>query len=211
MSQPQSPQAGIAGALTDLSEQTRILVRDEIAAAQRETWGKVRAIAPATGLLGGAGVLGLAASASAYRASLRILERWLPPTAAALVATAVYGAAAAGAGVVGARQLRTLPAPVPAETAQQAAAAVQETAAEVRRQGGDAASTAGTAATGTASAASSGVASPASGAVGTATGAVGTATDTVTGGAGIPSVPSTPGSTGTGGQPGPTTPDPERP
>jgi len=210
MSQPQSPQAGIAGALTDLSEQTRILVRDEIAAAQRETWGKIRAIAPAAGLLGAAGVLGLAASASAYRASLRILERWLPPTAAALVATAVYGGAAAGAGVVGARQLRTLPAPVPAETAQQAAAAVQETAAEVRRQGTDAAGSAGTTATGTASAAS-GVAGPASGAIGTATGAVGTATDTVTGGAGIPSVPSTPGSSGAGGRPGPTMPDLPRP
>src|SRR3954447_3015499 len=99
--QQQSPQAGIAGALTDLSEQTRILVRGEIAAAQRETWGKLKATAPAVGLLAGAGVLGLAASASAYRASLRLLERWLPPTGAALVATAVYGGGAAAAGAVG--------------------------------------------------------------------------------------------------------------
>src|SRR4051794_8219605 len=131
--QHQSPQAGIAGALTDLSEQTRILVRDEIAAAQRETWGKLKATAPALGLLGAAGVLGLAASASAYRTSLRVLERWLPPAGAALVAAVLYGGGAAAAGVAGVQQLRTLPAPFPTETLAETGALVEETAAEVRR------------------------------------------------------------------------------
>jgi hypothetical protein len=130
--QQQSPQAGIAGALTDLSEQTRILVRGEIAAAQQETWVKLKATAPALGLLGGAGVLGLAASASAYRASLRLLERWLPPSGAALVATAVYGGGAAAAGVLGVQQLRALPVPFPTDTVAEAGALVEETAAEVR-------------------------------------------------------------------------------
>ncbi|MDD7920377.1 phage holin family protein [Actinomycetospora callitridis] len=136
--QQQSPQAGIAGALTDLSEQTRILVRGEIGAAQRETWGKLKATAPALGLLGGAGVLGLAASASAYRASLRLLERWLPPSGAALVATAVYGSGAAAVGAIGLQQLRTLPMPFPAETMAETGALVEETAAEVRRGAGGA-------------------------------------------------------------------------
>jgi Putative Actinobacterial Holin-X, holin superfamily III len=131
--QQQSPQAGIAGALTDLSEQTRILVRGEITAAQRETWAKLKATAPAVGLLGGAGVLGLAASASAYRLSLRLLERWLSPTVAALVATALYGGGAAAAGVAGYQQLRALPVPFPADTVAETGALVEETAAEVRR------------------------------------------------------------------------------
>lgn len=138
--QQQSPQAGIAGALTDLSEQTRVLVRGEITAAQRETWSKLKATAPALGLLGGAGVLGLAASASAYRLSLRLLERWLPPAGAAFVATAVYGGAAAAAGAAGLQQLRTLPAPFPTETMAETGALVEETAAEVRRSSGEAAS-----------------------------------------------------------------------
>jgi hypothetical protein len=130
--QQQSPQAGIAGALTDLSEQTRILVRGEIAAAQQETWDKLKATAPALGLLGGAGVLGLAASASAYRASLRLLERWLPPSGAALVATALYGGGAAAAGALGVQQLRALPVPFPTDTVAETGALVEETAAEVR-------------------------------------------------------------------------------
>lgn len=143
MSEPQqSPQAGIAGALTDLSEQTRVLVRDEITAAQRETWSKLKATAPALGLLGGAGVLGLAASASAYRASLRLLERWLPPAGAAFVATALYGGGAAAAGFAGVQELRRLPVPFPAEAVQHAGAAVEETAAEVRRTAGGSAGTA---------------------------------------------------------------------
>ncbi|PVZ06896.1 phage holin family protein [Actinomycetospora cinnamomea] len=136
--QQQSPQAGIAGALTDLSEQTRILVRGEIASAQRETWDKLKATAPALGLLGGAGVLGLAASASAYRASLRLLERWLPPSGAALLATVVYGGGAAAAGMAGLQQLRTLPVPFPAETVAETGAVVEETAAQVRRGAADA-------------------------------------------------------------------------
>ena len=131
--QQQSPQAGIAGALSDLSEQTRILVRGEIATAQRETWDKLKATAPALGLLGGAGVLGLAASASAYRASLRLLERWLPPSGAALLATGLYGSAAAAAGIAGRQQLQMLPVPFPAATLAETGALVEDTASQVRR------------------------------------------------------------------------------
>src|SRR4051794_4362737 len=109
----QSPQVGIAEALTDLTQQTRTLVRDEIAAAQRETWDKAVASAPAVGLLAGAGGLCLLSLASAFRASVRLLEIRLPPVPAALVATALYGAGAAGAAVVGVQRLRTLPVPFP--------------------------------------------------------------------------------------------------
>ena len=46
----ESPQASIAEALGDLSEQTRILVRREIDAAQREMWDKTKESAPALAL-----------------------------------------------------------------------------------------------------------------------------------------------------------------
>jgi hypothetical protein len=133
--QQQSPQVGIAEALTDLTQQTRTLVREEIASAQRETWEKALASAPAAGLLAGAGGLGLLSLASGYRASLRLLETRLPPLAAALTATAVYGVGAAVAGVVGMQRLRTLPVPFPSATVQDTQARVGETAAELR--GGD--------------------------------------------------------------------------
>jgi Putative Actinobacterial Holin-X, holin superfamily III/WS/DGAT C-terminal domain len=130
---PESPQAGIAEALGDLSEQTRILVRREIDTAQREMWEKAKESVPALALLGAAGALGLLAAASAYRLTLRLLERHLSPASAAFTATVCYGAGAAGAAVAGGRRLRELPSPFPAETARQAGKTLTAAAAEARR------------------------------------------------------------------------------
>lgn len=132
-SSPPSPQAGIADALTDLTEQTRVLVREEIASAQRETWDKAVAALPAAGLLAGAGGLGLLAVASGHRASVKALERRLSPVAAALTVTAIYGIGAAAAGILGLERVRALPLPFPSATVQDAGARVGETAAHVRR------------------------------------------------------------------------------
>jgi hypothetical protein len=126
-----TPQEGIAGALSDLTEQTRILVRREVESAQREMLGKLKASGPAAGLVAGAGFLGMLAAASSYRLSLRLLEKALPPATAALVATVGYGAAAGAAGVVAVRRLQELPPPLPTETAKDATATVAETAAQV--------------------------------------------------------------------------------
>jgi hypothetical protein len=140
MSEPQtpppSPQAGIADALTDLTQQTRTLVREEITSAQRETWDKLLASAPAAGLLAAAGGFGLLSVASGYRASLRMLERRLSPVAAALTATVVYGLGAAATAVWGVQRLRAAPMPFPSTTVQDAGARVGQTAAEVRRASG---------------------------------------------------------------------------
>lgn len=130
---PESPQAGIAEALGDLSEQTRILVRREIDTAQREMWEKAKESAPALALLGAAGALGLLASASAYRLTLRLLEKQLSPASAAFAAAVFYGAGAAGAAVAGGRRLRELPSPFPAETARQAGKTLTAAAAEAGR------------------------------------------------------------------------------
>lgn len=125
---PPTPQAGIADALGDLSEQTRILVRHEIDAAQREMWEKAKQGAPAFALVAGAGVLGLFTAASCYRLTLRLLEKALPPAAAAFAATAGYGAGAACMAVLAARRIRELPPPFPAETAKRTGRAVAEAA-----------------------------------------------------------------------------------
>jgi hypothetical protein len=130
--QSQTPQEGIADALGGLSEQTRLLVRHEIDAAQQEMWAKAKAAAPALALLAATGVLSLFATAALYRFSLRLLEKRLPRATAALLAASGYGAAAAGAAAASVRALRRLPPPLPTETARQTGAGIAEAAAADR-------------------------------------------------------------------------------
>lgn len=130
--QSETPEAGVAGSLHDLSEQTRRLVRQEIDAAQQEMWDKAKASAPALGAAALAGALGLFAAASGYRFTLRVLEAAMPRPMAALLATVGYGVGAAGAASYAVGRFRELPPLLPSETARQAGAAVAETAREAR-------------------------------------------------------------------------------
>lgn len=125
----QTPQAGVAQAVGDLSDQTRRLVRQEITIAQREIRDKAAEGAPALALAAAAGVLGLAAGASAYRLTLRLLERRLPPDVAALAAAFGYGAAAGGAAALAVARIRRLP-PLLPETASRASQAMAGAADE---------------------------------------------------------------------------------
>lgn len=127
-----TPQAGIADAFGQLSEQTAELVREEIAAAQREMWAKGRQMAPGIALVGAAGLFGIFATASAYRFSLRLLEKMLPPSVAAFVAMSGSAAAAVAAALAGVERIRTAPVPLPTTTARSAAQTVKETSQEVR-------------------------------------------------------------------------------
>jgi hypothetical protein len=122
----QTPESGIAETLHDLSDQTRVLVRREVNSAMREMWQKAKPSGPAIGLLAASSALAVFAAASSYRLSLRLLEKRLSPAAAATAATLGYGAAAAGAGVLGVRLLQRAPLPLPTETAQEAKQAVTE-------------------------------------------------------------------------------------
>lgn len=116
-----SPETGIATALTDLSEQTRRLVREEIDDAQAELWQRAKGFLPVVGLASVAGVTGWFALVSAHTWTLRVLERRLPPATAAFVAAGLYGGGAAAAAIAAAARLREAPAPFPAETAQRTA------------------------------------------------------------------------------------------
>ena len=120
----QAPREGIAEALHDLSDHTAALARREVRSAVREMWSRARQGGPAAALLAASGVLALAAAASAYRLSLRLLERRLSPAGAAFAAAAGYGTAAAVAGALGYARLREMSLPLPAGTAREAADAV---------------------------------------------------------------------------------------
>jgi hypothetical protein len=99
-------------------------------AALAEMWAKARASGPAPGLLAVGGCCGLFAAAFAYRLSLRLLERRLPPASTALTAALEYGTAAACATTLGIQRLRQVPLPIPSGTARQASQAVAAAADE---------------------------------------------------------------------------------
>lgn len=61
------PQSGIADALAQLSEETRVLVSQELVRGRQELWERGRELAPAAAMLAlGAGMAAFAA-ASSYR------------------------------------------------------------------------------------------------------------------------------------------------
>lgn len=124
---PQEAQAGVADALRDLSDNSRALVRHEIAAAQKETLAKARQALPAAGLLAAAAFFGVLSAAASFRLSLRLLEKSMPPAAAALTAAAGYGVAAGAAGAVGIQRLRAIQPLFPVETARETVKTVADT------------------------------------------------------------------------------------
>lgn len=124
-----SSESDFTEAVQDLSDQTRLLVRREIAAAVREMAGRARQGIPAAALLASAGILGIFTVVSSYRLSLRLLERRLSPVAAATVAMTGYGTGAACAAAAAAWQIRRTPLPVPARTARDAGQTLASAAA----------------------------------------------------------------------------------
>jgi len=127
---PTQAQEGVADALRDLSENSRALVRHEIAAAQKEMLEKAKQALPAAGLLGAAAFLGLLSAAASYRLSIRLIEQVMPAPAAAFVAAAGYGAAAGVAAAVGIGRLREAGPLFPVGTAREAVRTVADSAAD---------------------------------------------------------------------------------
>jgi hypothetical protein len=123
---PENPQAGIADAFSQLSEQTAALVRQEIQSARDELQRKLSGLVVAGALLGGATALGGFAAASLHAWLLRVLEKRLPPASAALLAGVLYGGAAGALGAAGVRRLRQSEAPYPTETLHQTATVIRE-------------------------------------------------------------------------------------
>jgi len=78
----------------DLTKDLSLLVRQEIELAKAEMSEKGRTAAPGIGMLGGAGVVALAAAGALTAFLILVLAIFLPEWLAALIVAAVLGAAA---------------------------------------------------------------------------------------------------------------------
>ena len=115
--------------LRTLTENLRSLVEGEVAGVRAEMTEKALAARPAAAMLGGAAVLGILAAGTSATALVRALDRFLPPTASAVVTTALLGGGAAALARAGAEQLRRVGPPVPERTVQSVKADVAAVAA----------------------------------------------------------------------------------
>ncbi|KAB2347514.1 phage holin family protein [Actinomadura rudentiformis] len=97
-----------------------------VGAAQREMAEKAREHVPALSLSAVAGGLGLMSAAASYRLGVLLLEKRLPPEAAAFVTAATFGGGAALAGLAARRKWRGTRAPLPTETARQVAEVIAD-------------------------------------------------------------------------------------
>ncbi|MBW0093546.1 phage holin family protein [Pseudonocardia sp. KRD-184] len=92
--------------LRALTDDVRTLVRQELRSAQDELAGTARRAGTGAAMLGGSVVLGALAAGTSAAVVTRALERYLPRTAAALLATALFGGGAAALAGVGIEELR---------------------------------------------------------------------------------------------------------
>jgi hypothetical protein len=102
--------------LDALREDVRMFVREELRSAQGEMKSKARKITKSSAMLGSAGVLGALALGTTTLLLVRVLDRYLPPRVAALVATVALGGGAAALAAAGVQELRRVRPPVPDET-----------------------------------------------------------------------------------------------
>lgn len=99
-----------------LSEQTTMLVRQEIELAKAELSAKGKVAGEGAGMFGGAAVLGLLALATLTTMALALLDKAMDLWVAALIVTLIYGAIAAVLAISGRdRVKRGLP-PAPEQT-----------------------------------------------------------------------------------------------
>jgi uncharacterized membrane protein YqjE len=102
--------------LRQLSEETSLLVRQELTLAKVELQEKGKEAGVGAGLLGGAGATALVALIALMLTVLAALDTGMATWLAALITTVIFAVAAAVEGVLGRRRLQTAAPVVPEQT-----------------------------------------------------------------------------------------------
>jgi hypothetical protein len=116
MSNEELREQSIGDLLKHLSEQTATLVRQELELAKAEMQQKGKRAGVGIGLIGGGGVLALAAVGALTATLILLLGEWMDAWIAALIVTVVYAAGAALLALRGKEKVSEATPPIPEET-----------------------------------------------------------------------------------------------
>jgi len=116
MSSEDLREQSIGDLLKHLSEQTATLVRQELELAKAEMQQKGKRAGVGIGLIGGGGVLALAAVGALTATLILLLGEWMDAWIAALIVTIVYAAGAALLALRGKEKVSEATPPIPEET-----------------------------------------------------------------------------------------------
>jgi hypothetical protein len=132
MSSEELREQSIGELLKQLSEQTATLVRQELDLAKAEMQQKGKRAGVGIGLIGGGGVLALAAVGALTATLILVLAEWMDAWVAALIVTVVYAAGAAVLALQGKEKVAEATPPVPEQTIETVKEDVQWAKTQVR-------------------------------------------------------------------------------
>jgi uncharacterized membrane protein YqjE len=113
---PALKERSIGELLTQLSQETTTLVRQELELAKAELTEKGKEAGKGAGMFGGAGLLGLLAAGALTACIIAALDTAMPLWLAALIVAVVYGAIAGVLALQGRNRVKRATPPVPEQT-----------------------------------------------------------------------------------------------
>ena len=113
---PALKERSIGELLTQLSQETTTLVRQELELAKAELTEKGKEAGKGAGMFGGAGLLGLLAAGALTACLIAALDTAMPLWLAALIVAVVYGAIAGVLALQGRDRVKRATPPVPEQT-----------------------------------------------------------------------------------------------
>jgi hypothetical protein len=114
--QPRPSDASTAQLVTQLTEKSTQLIRDELRLAQAEMTAKAKHAGVGVGLFGGAGLIALSGVGALIATIILLLSLAMDPWLAALIVTVVLFAVAGVAALIGKKQVSQATPPKPEQT-----------------------------------------------------------------------------------------------